>query len=252
MNPLTSQQKIAILREMDNRVSLSFMMALNFFQENLDKVSEEKKKEFKKIMDNMEAEIKRLQVSVKNGTDGKNGRDGKDGKSPDEKKIISEIIKKIKQPRDGKDATVDYNYIFDYVLGKIKSPKDGKDGSPDKPLEIASKLNTLEEKVDQKVIKGLDRRFKSIDIAIRDKKGGKSGGGMGNFQHETKNLTSATTTITTNYKISGNGYAIVGIYYQGQFIVRGTSYTVGTDLKTITLLFTPVNSTFIDIVYIRS
>lgn len=157
-----------------------------------------------------------------NGKDGVNGLDGKDG--------IDGL-----DGADGKDG---------------KDGVDGKDGSPDSPIQIADKLNTLDEKVEMKVIKGLDTQLKNLSASIREKAGTAKGGGMGNVQHETKNLTSATTTVSTNYKIAGNGYAI-WTYYQGQLIMRGTAYTVGSDLKTLSLLFTPVDGTFIDIIYIR-
>lgn len=73
---------------------------------------------------------------------------------------------------------------------------------------------------------------------------------MGNVQHERFNTTSATTTVTTKYSIAGGGFAIWA-YYQGQEIFRGTAYTVGNDHKTLTLLFTPEDSTVIDITYMR-
>ncbi len=42
----------------------------------------------------------------------------------------------------------------------------GKDGSPDKPKEIADKLNTLEEVIDQKVIKGLTKKITDLSSNI--------------------------------------------------------------------------------------
>lgn len=124
--------------------------------------------------------------------------------------------------------------------------KDGKDGSPDTPQEIADKLNTTTDLVEMKVIKGLDQRLKSLQKAGK----GSKGGGIGNTQHETKNVSSATTTVQTTYAIAGAGYAITA-FYQGQFIARGTHYTVGSDFRTLTLLFTPDDSTAIDLVYTR-
>lgn len=59
------------------------------------------------------------------------------------------------------------------------------------------------------------------------------------------------STITTNYAISQNVYAIMGAYYQGQLVMRGTHYSVGGDRKTLSLLFTPQDSTTFDIIYVR-
>jgi len=74
-----------------------------------------------------------------------------------------------------------------------------------------------------------------------------TGGGMGNVQHESKTVTSATTSINTTYTVAGGGYAIWA-YYQGQLIMRGVHYTVSG--KTINLLFTPEDGT-IDVIYFR-
>lgn len=117
--------------------------------------------------------------------------------------------------------------------------------------KIAEKLNTTEESVQISVIRGLQKELASIkrEVARKDKGGG--GGGMGQVQHESTDVSSATTQVTTIYKIAGNGYAIMGAYYQGQLIMRGTHYTVGGDRKTLNLLFTPQDSTVIDIIYVR-
>lgn len=117
---------------------------------------------------------------------------------------------------------------------------------------IADRLNTTSETVDMSVIKGLLKTIDELKRAIRQKeKGGGGGGGMGQVQHETKNVSSATTQISTNYNIAQSGYGIMGAYYQGQLIMRGEHYTVGGDRRTLTLAFTPQDSTKIDIVYVR-
>lgn len=116
--------------------------------------------------------------------------------------------------------------------------------------KIAEKLNATTESVDMSVIKGLRDVVEKIKREVSKKTSG-GGGGMGNIQHETKNTSSATTTVTTNYPISNGGYGIIGAYYQSAFIVRGEHYTVGGDRKTLTLLFTPEDNTKIDLVYVR-
>lgn len=77
-----------------------------------------------------------------------------------------EEIKKIQQetislkPKDGIDG---YTPIkgTDYFDGE-----DGKDGSPDTAEQIAEKLNSLEEVIDQKVIKGLTKQIKDLSSNI--------------------------------------------------------------------------------------
>ena len=167
-------------------------------------------------------------------------------------------------PRDGRDSIVpgpsgytpikgrDYytleerDEIIRESLSLIPIPKDG---SPDTPEQIANKINTLEEKIEQKTIKGLALLIRNLQNSIREKKGG-GGGGMGNVQHQHDSISSVTTTISLPSKIAGNGYALWA-YYNGQFIARGTDYTVGADRKTLTLLFTPQDSTVFDTIWIR-
>lgn len=136
---------------------------------------------------------------------------------------------------------------------KGKKGDSGKDGSPDTGKQIVEKVNTEKESIEMATIKGLLKTIEELKRAIRakEKGSGAGSGGMGNIQHETKDVSSATTTITTNYAISQNGYGIIGAYYQGQLIMRGEHYTVGGDRKTLTLVFTPQDSTKIDIVYVR-
>lgn len=130
----------------------------------------------------------------------------------------------------------------------------GPSGSPDKPLEIAAKLNETEESVDPKVIKGLRGWMEGVRTSLRTKKGGGSaggGGGMGNVTHQTFNLTALTTSVTLNSKIAAGGFAIWAYYEQG-YLVRSVGYTVGADRKTLSLLYTPEDGTHLDVVYIRS
>lgn len=248
----TPEQKLQILREMETNIYLAFSKASDIFNKETEgliesyekkvketlssSLSEIEKKELQNIKERIDKAVLKMKedveiLSLRIPKDGKNGKDGVPGKSGDNGKDG----KDGKKGQDGKDG------------------KDGINGSPDKPLEIADKLNTLTEKVQQKVIIGLEKRLKGLEMSIRDRKGGgsgPSGGGMGNTQHETKAVSSATTTVSTTYPISGNGYAIWA-YYQGQLIMRGTAYTVGSDRKTLPLLFTPQDDTFIDIIYIR-
>jgi hypothetical protein len=134
----------------------------------------------------------------------------------------------------------------------IKGDK-GDDGSPDTAIQIAEKVNNETQIIEMSVIKGLLKTIEELKRAIRQKEkgGGGGGGGLGAVQHETTNVSSATTQFTTTYKIAGNGYAIMGAYYQSALIMRGEHYTVGGDRKTLTLLFTPQDSTKIDIIYVR-
>ncbi len=121
---------------------------------------------------------------------------------------------------------------------------DGKDGSPDTPEQVIEKVNKVGG-VKMAAVVGLSDALKK---AKKDNGGGKSGGGMGNTQHETYPLGASTTSITLNHSPANGGRAI-WFHYQGQYMVYGTHYTVSG--RTVTLLFTPTDGTYADILYIR-
>lgn len=143
--------------------------------------------------------------------------------------------------------------FFDGVPGdkgeSIKGDK-GDDGSPDTPNQVVEKVNTAEQKILQEAVKDLPKDLKEIRDEIKKKGGGgKGGGGVGQVQHERTNISSATTTVSTSFNIAGNGLALFA-FYNGQEISRGTEYTVSG--KTITLLFTPQDSTVFEVIYWRT
>lgn len=124
-----------------------------------------------------------------------------------------------------------------------KTGPKGTDGSPDTPTQVVEKVNKVGG-VKMSAIEGLSETIK----AVKKAGGGKSGGGMGNVQHETKPVSSGTTNVSTTYPVAADGRA-AWLYYQGQFLVYGTHYTIAG--STITLTFDKVDGTFIDITYIR-
>lgn len=250
---LTQPQKLAIYKKLESNLSLGFTEALNFFDETLNNLRIEKQKEFEKAIGDMNKQIEALKLTVKDGytprkgIDYTDGKDGEPGKLPSDETLIQLIKPLIPPPKKGDPGE---DSIVPGPKGDSIIGPPGRDGSPDKPLEIAAKLNTTTESVDQTVIKGLSTSFKNIYSAIREKAGGgKAGGGMGNIQHEAKNVSSSTTAITTNYNIAGNGFA-VWAFYDGGMIARGTHYTVSG--KTLSLTFTPQDGGIIDLIYIRT
>lgn len=150
-----------------------------------------------------------------------------------------------KNGQDGKTPILGVDFI-------VPIPENGKDGSPDTPDEIATKLNTLEQKVEIKAIKGIEDIIRKLQMSIREAKrsGGKLGsGGMGNWVHQVFNTSSATTSVTVDNNIAAGGNAII-VRYQGQMLAHGQQYTVSG--KTITFTFALEDDTFIDITYVRS
>jgi len=109
----------------------------------------------------------------KNGKDGKNGSDGLNGKNGEAGK-------------DGSDG------------------KDGKNGSPDKPKEVAAKLDTLEDAVDMSVIKGLKYQIANLMNSIREKTVKQQGGGDSIQSYDLSPLLDGATksfTIPSHRKI---------------------------------------------------
>lgn|SRR3990167_1918951 len=221
---------------------LAFQMLLKKLEENLNEWAERYRKEMLQAIEEARSTIHKGDKGDKGdfiiGSQGPPGKDsiisgpkgekGDQGESPDPQKIAKLAALFISKPNDGKD---------------------GKDGSPDEPEEIAKKLNTLEEKVDPTILKG----WKSLKQKIANltiKKSGTGGGGIGNVQHETKNTSSSTTSVTTNFPIAGGGFAIWA-YYNGQLIMRGAQYSVGTNRKTLSFNFTLDDSSFVDLIYFR-
>jgi hypothetical protein len=261
---LKNQRKRRILGQSDDK--LDFVLS-SLLQEMLQ---EEISDYLDKVKNNLESELESLKKQLnyikqirqpKDGYTPIKGKDYFDGKDVDENQIIKNVLSKIKI-KDGKDA--DEKKILEKLLKIIKLPEngytpvkgkdyfDGKDGSPDTPEQIANKLNTLEEKVEIKVIKGLETYFNNINKKIQEVKSQKSSSGSGgssNTIHESRAVDSATTSITLQYNVANNGNKIF-IGYSGGVIEKDVHYTVSG--KNITLLETLQDNTYLYIIYDRA
>ena len=156
------------------------------------------------------------------GDRGESGRDGRDGFSPNISKIARDILLQIPHPKDGKDAVVNEDNIIEKIVEKLL-----KKGG----LRIEH-------------INGLEAQLRSI--SSRAALGG-GGGGMGDPIHQSFSVSSSTTSITLSDTPTAQGNAI-WMYYNGQFLVKGTHYNVSG--KTVSLLFTPADNTTIDVTFI--
>lgn len=248
---LKKQKRKRLLGDSDPK--LNFVLTY-LLQEEVSDYLNKVKKDLEKGLDVLQKKMVLLD-KIEKGKDGYTpikDKDYFDEKDADEIKIIRNVLSKIRIPKDGKDA--DEEAIFKKLLSKIPEPKNGepgKDGSPDKPEQIADKLNTLEEKVEMNVIKGLKNYFDNFNKKLQGIKSSKSGGeGMGLPIHETFNVDSTTTSITLSYAVAANGRAIFGLRYQGQTLHWGEHYTVSG--KVITILETLSDNTKLDISYIRT
>lgn len=255
---LKNQKRKRLLNEQDPKLNIALSFVLQEeVSDYLNKAKEDLENTLKKVEEQIGL-VEKVKIDlcdkiskIKDGYTPVKGKDYFDGKDADEIKIIRTVLSKIPKPKDGKDA--DEKSIVSQILSRIPRPKDGepgKDGSPDTAEQIADKLNTLEEKVDIKVIKGLKTYFDNFNKKIQGIKSSQSsGGGMGNVVHKTFNVGSSTTSSSLDYKVAADGNAI-WVYYNGQFLVKGTHYTVSN--STITWLETFGDNTYVDITYIRS
>src|SRR3990167_928287 len=160
------------------------------------------------------------------------------------------ISKALKNQEDG------LNFLRDKVRGLKNGEKGeaGKDGSSDAPEQIRDKLEKLKdkEKLDISAIRGLE----DWEEVKRSAKEGRNiivrgGGGSNAWIHQSFSVNSGTTTITLSNAVSAGGLAIF-CYYNGQFVVRGTHYTMADNAKVLTLTFTPDDNSNFDTVYMIS
>lgn len=193
-------------------------------------------REAKKVLNQ---ELTELRGKVFKGEEGKQGKQGKKGDSY----ILTnrdkdEIASKIDVP------------IVEKITEKIEvlKPVVTEKAIYEPAKKIAEKLNTLEEEVEIKVIKGLETRLRGLKESIRENSS--RGGGMGNVVHEQFTGDNSTTQFTLLSEVAGNGNAVIGCRYEGQMQYLGDQFTISG--RTLTMTFTPVLGTKIEITYIRA
>lgn len=155
----------------------------------------------------------------------------------DEDAIAEKAFKKIPTPENGKDA--DPKDVVSLVLKEL--PKEIT------PEELVKKINTLNEKMEISVIKGLGKILGILKVNLKNVKGG--GGGMGNWIHETFTGDGSTTTFTLSYGVAAAGKAAI-VRYQGQVQDDTTHYSISG--KSLSITFMPADGTKISIAYVRA
>ena len=112
---------------------------------------------------------------------------------------------------------------------------------------IANKLNTLEEAVERKVIKGLEKELLYLSKRVSEiarRRGG--GGGVGNIQNETFTGDGVTTSFTLSETPKTNSLLV---FYNGEILKPTTHYTISG--KKLSLTATPLDELSIWVWYIR-
>lgn len=169
------------------------------------------------LTDKIETALIDIKSKSLKGDDGHTPIKGKDYFTNQEIEEIKEAVRPIKgrDYRDGEDYVItdeDRKEIADQIdvpivekVVEIKEPIITEVAKYEEPEAIAEKLNTLTEKVDMKVIRGLDKWLNSIKKLVKDKNGSGGGGDIVEYYDLTSQCNGATKTFTvpSNRKIIG-------------------------------------------------
>ena len=223
-------------------------------------VVEEIMPDFKQELTNLVySKITELASGISNGEDGAIGEKGDKGDKGEQgpQGLIGpkgDVGERGLTGNDGKDGKQGLRGL----QGKIGATgakgdkgdkgENGKDGSPDTLDQIVDKLNTLEDVLETKVIKGFWNIINTLQKNIKEKSGG---GGMGNWITEQPSgiTNGSNTSFTLTNNVASNGNAII-LLYQGQVLEKGNQFNISG--KNITTLFTPETGTFLFAMYVRT
>lgn len=212
---------LSIIESLDNKSSLdevvkSFEIVVEFAKQTREMTEEELKnlrsmfveardelktsssERFESLKARLIAQVTEKLSTVKDGKDGKNGKDGRDG-------------------IDGKD---------------------GKDLQPETAIETANRLNTKQEIIEQKTIKGLVDRLEDLEQKIKKAKGttniigGATGGGHTAKVHD---LSDSLDGVTKTFPLPAF-WRVLNVYSTSTPVIfRPTvDYTVDGSAMTIT------------------
>lgn len=143
-------------------------------------------------------------------------RTPKDGQSVDFKAVVKEVLRQIPRPQDGQTPVLDYPYIIKQVLRQIPFPQDGRPGEPGKtPVKgkdyfTQEDVNEIVAEVIKKVPKIVEKNnLPSISLITR-------GGGGGGQVKDIVAGTNVTIVKTDGGKYiissSGSGGGIAGTF----------------------------------------
>ena len=146
-------------------------------------------------------------------------RNGADGHTPTKSELQTIIRPLIPKPLKGDKGDPGTTYT---IFGKSEQGLPGKDGSPDTPVEVRDKLETLEgdERLDKSAIKGIDQIEANIKkIEIRPTGNIVGARGIGLYVDGSKKLLTAQTLNL----IAGAGITLSYAYANGRNDVTITS-----------------------------
>ena len=119
---------------------------------------------------------------------------------------LSSVDERMSTVRDGKDA--DENRVMEGVMKKIRVPKDG---SPDTPLDIRNKLETLtgDNRLDKSAIRGIEE----IERVLKAPTDGKTFviGGRGRNSVHLYDLSSQLNGVLKTFTLPSN-FGVIGVW----------------------------------------
>lgn len=243
----TKEEKLVQLASKGgNDSDLLLLDDLNSLEEKVDKLEQKTEKDIENLDSKLDSAIKEVKDEIKEsipdldkvlesvrGTQGIQGEKGDVGSEPSDERLVELITPLIPDPIPGEDGRDGKSIIGppgpkgergESVIGP-PGPA-GKDGSPDKPEQIADKLNLLEEAVDQDVIKGLKDEIKTLKSDIT-KAANRQIGGFKALRAATFSFsgTGAATSFSLP-KVPGAKGKAIWAFYQGQYLQQGVHFTV--------------------------
>lgn len=238
---LKKNPNLAVLDFLENADSFTKSLAKKAIEEITQQLTDEFNEKISGMIKQLENSIpeisEQITEQIKNYTLSKpelfKGEDGKEYVLTEkDKKQISEsikvpVVKQIVEKRE-----IIREQPIEKITNEIKEV-----AKYEEPKQLAKKLNTLEEVIEQKVIKGLEEKFDQFKNAIKNVSvnvsASKGGGGMGNIITETPSGTvngvNDTFTLTSNVKSNS-----LILLWNGQFQRAGASFEYTLSGKTIT------------------
>jgi len=223
-----------------------FSLIVAEITENLvtEKINQLASQLISQIRSTLTAEIRTLVSTVKKGDKGETGNT-----------VVGPAGAKGDKGDKGEQGAMGDKPIAgkDFEIPSLAGPE-GKAGK-DADTEMLQGMIEGIKKEREKDLESFEKKMSVLSRGIQEvksQKGGggvQSGGGMGKPLHETFACDGATTEFTLASNVAAAGNAI-WVYYNGQFLLKDTHYSVSG--KVITTTFTPEADTNIDLTYIRT
>jgi hypothetical protein len=198
-------------------------------------------RKFEDGKDGRDADEERIVRRVLNNIGQVMPKDGKDGKSVIKEEVIKEIASKIKLPKDGKDAFVDYDRI-EKAIRKMVPEND--------PLKIIDIIMKLPEEKKLKVghISGLQQTINAFQSQLS--RGYLHGGGINSASIYTETPTGLIDGLNTSYTTAHTIARVIVFSINGQYIHPNEYSASGMSITMITPIDASLSGKEFTIIYV--